>query len=813
MIEIESIAENHVQEKTQKPEQSSYEKNRLIAHVGRVFARRYDIAVIPSRQKGLWATALDPKVNHEVMKYIEGERDTLDDLPQESFRPKQILYDADSAREMSWDEINTLLHHEAGHAKYTDFRLMFEGQRTAKDAGYLPTSFWLTFEGIEDPRINGLEGEESPAIDNLIRTNQANDLQKRITEAPLTDKPYMLQFAYESFHRWLHGSGIPELAETEVGKLGELAAPLLEQYFHNTDLEERRLLQNKIWDIAKSLEKKDLEDEEKRQMAQKQGMKGQKSQNGSDQSHGESGQEQQDQQSGEGSGGESGQSSEGSQSGGQGDGVGSPQIPGGKNQESGGGSQQSGQSGQQEGRGQEQGNQGKRPIEEFINRLKSVFGGQKGQNESSDQKSNESGSESHGHDIAKPSKPKVEREDLSQFSEEQLQQLQEAIDRLSPEEKAALEKKAREVIDELQKEALEEDFNKSSKIEKNKQTGEYEVKPQLADEGQQQRSEAEYQKIVSEIEAKEKAEEETMEQARRQQEEMLRQMEAQRREKLEMEKAGFDPETERQKYLIYKRLEDSMYSNIRSFKQAIEKLIPRKNEGKYEGGFFRGPKFDRHEIVRKAPMGDERFHMRQVERPTGAPRLFLGLVVDNSGSMGPKMDQARQTMIFFAEVAKDMGIPFMGVAFGDGANMIKDFRQDFDNPAHRIKPAIIDYTDASDSSTNLHAGIELVIQEMNEGRRHYADSHGLIFVITDGGANQGLTGEALRDYVEENRGRLTFKAFGLSGDTNERQMIQQYLNLYFGQSNCAYPEKFEDLPNEAFKLLRANLIQFKRFIQ
>ncbi|TSC64341.1 MAG: hypothetical protein G01um101493_154 [Microgenomates group bacterium Gr01-1014_93] len=63
-------------------------------------------------------------------------------------------------------------------------------------------------------------------------------------------------------------------------------------------------------------------------------------------------------------------------------------------------------------------------------------------------------------------------------------------------------------------------------------------------------------------------------------------------------------------------------------------------------------------------MGDERFHLRQVERPTGAPRLFVGLVVDNSGSMDAKMDQARQTMIFFAEVCKDMGIPFMAVAFG-----------------------------------------------------------------------------------------------------------------------------------------------------
>lgn len=766
-VEDELISPRSSETGSIKPELSRYERHRLIAHIGRTFARRYDMQVIPSRQRGLWATSLDPKVTSEVMRYIEGERDTLDDLPPESFRPKQILYDAESAQDMSWDEINTILHHEAGHAKYTDFRLMFEGQRKAKDEGHLPTSFWITFEGIEDPRINGLEGEESPSIDNMIRTNQGNELQKRITESPLTDRPYMLQFAYESFHRWLHGKGILELAETEVGRLGELAAPLLDQYFHNTDIDERRMLQQKIWDIAKGLEKQDLEDEKKRQMAQQKGMKGQKGQGGSEQDQGESGQGQQGEQSG----------GQGSGGGSQGAGVGTPYIPGGK----------------------EQGESRKGGIQGLMDRIMSAFGSDKDQSQS--------------HDIKKPDKPKIERTDLSQFSEEQLRELQEAIDQLSPEERVVLEKKVREIIDELQKQALEEDFNKTSKLEKNKKTGEYEVRPQLADEGQQKHSSEDYQRIVNEVEAQERAEAEAEERIRRQQEEMLRQMEAQRREKLEMEKRGFDPESEREKYLIYRRLEDNMYSNIRNFKQAIEKVIPRKGEGRYEGGFFSGPKFDRREIVRKAPMGDERFHLRQVERPTGAPRLFVGLVVDNSGSMGPKMDQARQTMIFFAEVCKDMGIPFMGVAFGDGAVVIKDFKQDFDNPAERIKPAIIDYTDASDGNTNLHAGIELVIEGMNEGRRQYSDSHGLIFVITDGEANRGLTGEALRDYVEENRGRLTFKAFGLSGNAYERQAIQEYLNLYFGESNCAYPERFEDLPDEAFRLLRTNLIQFKRFIQ
>jgi hypothetical protein len=54
------------------------------------------------------------------------------------------------------ENINTLLRHESGHAKYTDFRSMIEGQKQAKTDGYLPTSFWLLFEGM---RIRALISE------------------------------------------------------------------------------------------------------------------------------------------------------------------------------------------------------------------------------------------------------------------------------------------------------------------------------------------------------------------------------------------------------------------------------------------------------------------------------------------------------------------------------------------------------------------------------------------------------------------------------------------------------------------------------
>lgn len=765
-------------EPSEAPIMSRQEKNRMIAHLGRVFARRYDIQVLPSGKKGLWATSLDPKVNIELDRYLRGKRESLDDLPPEAFVPKQILYDEESAQEMEMGAISTILHHEAGHAKYTDFKLMVEGQRQAKNEGYLPTSFWLMFEGIEDPRVNALEGEESPAIDRQIRTNQAKDLHERLTEASISKRPMLLQFAYNSFHIWLHGEPIKELESTDIGRLTVLARPLLQQYFENTDVDQRKLLQKQLWDIAKELEKKEIEQEEQRQMVQ-QKQKGQQQQG-----QGQQGEGQPQSVSGEGQ----------------------------QSQEQSGGEQQGSESDPDNGNQQNQPKGHRR----FMDKLKEAIFGKKdspssespsGQQDSSSQTDSSEQEESESDSQQKP-----EKFDLSQLSDQELQELKDAIDQLSEEERAELAKQAKQAVDEAQKEALEEELSKTMKLEKNEETGEYEVKPQMVDEKAQKQAELDYKEALQEVEAEEQAEFEREEAERQVRGSIQRQIDEARREKLEMEKAGFD-EDDRVKFLLYQSLEDSMYSKVRNFKQAIEKVIPRRKEPTYEGGYFSGPKYDKRDVIRKAPLGDQRFHTRQVESPTGEPRLFIGLLVDNSGSMsGQKMEQARKTMIFFARVCKEMGIPFMAAAFGDDAEVIKQFRQDFDDRSQKIKPKIIDATEANGGITNLHAGIKVTIEAMNEQRRRLRDSHGLIFVITDGGANAGLTGDDLQNYIGENRGRLTFKGFGLSNSDKERTQIQSYLNQYFGESNCAYPENFENLPDEAFRLLRINLMQFQRFL-
>lgn len=808
-VEMESVVGGE-ESPASKTERDKFERRRLIAHLGRLFSRKYDIKVIPSKEKGLWACGLDSRGEQAMSDYIGGRRDTLDDLPKEYFEPKKIIYDEPSAQKMEMEEITTLLHHEAGHAKYTDFRQMVEGQRIARDDGHLPTSFWIVFEGLEDPRINSLEGEESPAIDRQIRRNQGEDLEKRLTEAPLTTRPKLLQFTYNTFHVWLRGETIPELRGTDVGDAVDTVRPLIDRYFANTNLEDRKVLLSQIWDAAKVLEKQDIEDEKKKQVARQKKMKGQKSQGGGEGTSGDG--KPRDGENGQGQGEpsevEGGQGQGGSDGG---EGVSTPHLPGGQDageENAGGGSMDPDLAEKLkdlEGseKSNEKGESGRQ--KDFLSRLKKrLFGDSDGADKKDKEKEGEGESDSEESEI-----------DLSQFTEEQIGAIEDAINNLPEEEKKKLAEKARKKVDDRQKKWLDENLSKTLKVGKNEETGEWEVKPNVADEKDIKKGERELAEATREVESEE-ARQAAEEQSRRQAElaEFARQSK-ERQEKIDMEKAGFDPDLAEdiEKYHTYVELENAMYGNVRNFRQAIEKLIPRKKEGVLESGFFSGSKFDRRELVRKAPVGNEQFWQRQVEKPIGKPRLFIGLLVDNSGSMnGVKMTEARKTMVFFARVCEDMGIPFMCASFGDETKSVKTFRQDFDDPKDKVKPRIIDATDASGGSTNLFEGVQMTIEEMNNQRRNFYDSHGLIFVITDGGANQGLVGQELQDYIEENRGRLTFKAFGLSGSPSERGEIRNNLNFYFGESNCAYPENFENLPDEAFRVLRTNFIQFQKYL-
>ncbi len=783
------------QGKDEEPEKlSKSEKRRMIVHLSRVFSGRFDMKVLPSGQKGLWATGLDKNVDREVGKYLDGERETLDDLPAESFEPKRILYDDKSIDDMGMDEITAILHHEAGHAKFSDFRTMVEGQKRAKDEGHLPTSFWLIWEGIEDPRIEELEGQESPAIERLIRKSTQKSLNERLTESPLRDRPFSLQFVYNSLYYWLNRENIPELEGTEVAEHFDRAKPLIEQYFQNTDSLQRKELQQQIWEIAQGLEKKDLEDEEKRQM---QGQNGQ-SQKGSGSGQGQPQLGNQESDQNQTSSGSGDSESEG----------GNPPIPGGRGERQSVPSQTKNPNAK--GQGQDD-NEQERKEENggFLDRLKKALRGENHKNNSNEPDQNEQNRDPSNQD--KPPEQKQPRPDLSKLTPQELEDLQKQIDDLSPEEKQKLQKKARVSLDEQQREALEKELQKTLKLAKNKE-GEFEVDFQMANKQEQERAQTNFDEIEKEVVSEEEVERQQEEAERLLREAEERRQEEQRQQKLEMEKAGFS-ENELEEFLTYQELERSIRAQVRNFTKAMEKVVPRKSEQFLEGSYFTGPKFDKRDLVRKAPLENQQFWQRSQEASTGEPRLFVGLLVDNSGSMaGVKMQQARKTMIFFSEAAREMGIPLMVSTFADEAKTIKEFKQDFNDPAQRIKPKLIESTDASGSSTNLHQGLDLIIQEMNHQRRKAPDSHGLIFVITDGQANAGLTGPALKDYIEDNRGKLTFKSFGLSQSEGERQNIQNYLNGYFGQSSSCYPQTFDDLPGEAFRLLRVNLIQFQRYL-
>ncbi|OGD08206.1 hypothetical protein A2397_05715 [Candidatus Amesbacteria bacterium RIFOXYB1_FULL_44_23] len=702
-------------------------EKRLIVHLGRMFSRQYDLQVLPSGQEGLWACSIDPKVIPEIERYINGDLPSLDHIDPSSLEPHQLLYDdVTLSRNMDLAQAIPPLRHEGGHARFTNFKDMFVGQRQATDEQHLATTFWAIFEGMEDPRVNILVGAESPTIDQHIRESMGEELKKRLSEVPIKNRPAPMQFAYNAHYQWLYGEDIPELKDTDVGKICQEVNPLLHQYFQTTDPQQLRLLQRQIWNITKNLESEEIQNEQLRQIHQ----------NNQNNSSGNS-------------------PAENSPPDKEGPGSGT--------------------------------------LKEFFKRLMS-------------------GNPKSEPEPQTPPPPKEGRCDLSKLSPEEIQELKKQLDQLPETNRERLASRARQAMDEQQKEDLEQLIPKSVHLEKDSSKGEYRARPTLVDKKKQQNIERDYQHLEEEIDQIETAESEASDQAkaaaRQQADETIRQA----AEKEQMQKAGFEDE-EIDKFRLYQELENSIIGLINRFVRQNKDLLPQNLSLNHQGNFFSGPKINRRSLPRRLPVGDTRIYERPHLLPEGDPNLLVALVIDDTGSMeGVKTQIARMSTIFLAKVCHLFHTPFMATAFGESAEIVKSFEQDFENPQERIKPKLIDATNASGWSTNIHAGMETTFTALDTRLRRSPQSHGLIFVITDGGANSGLTGEDLKEFINSHKGRTTIIAIGLSENSQEREQIQEALNLYFEKQNCVYPEKFTDAPELISARLKTSFKHFKSLI-
>jgi uncharacterized protein with von Willebrand factor type A (vWA) domain len=274
----------------------------------------------------------------------------------------------------------------------------------------------------------------------------------------------------------------------------------------------------------------------------------------------------------------------------------------------------------------------------------------------------------------------------------------------------------------------------------------------------------------------------------------------------EFDSMGFEPH-ERAAFERFKALEQSTAKEVREMIKQLLPILPKKFHSKPEQWFRSGKSLDIRRLMRREPVGQIDFYERRSLVPGVDPKLFVQLVIDRSGSMFPqKMPEAIRTAIFWGMICQQLGIPFAVKFFDDTYCRVKDYHEPYDGVRNRVKPNMVLLAEATGGSTNMGAPLSVAFEEMKAAKKRYPSAMGAVFVISDAGANAGLTGEPLRALVRRMQQEFLVGAFILTD--NERDL--KHNRYYFGDTNVVAPDHFADLPRESFRILKETIVQFAK---
>jgi hypothetical protein len=777
----ESVSANTDEVVMPPPGRSSMEIREILSKL-KLMAEAYspypDLKVVVGRGVG-WSCGL----GHEAKEYMDRalkDEIQVSEIPRDVLRPKVINADLNDITTWPERRIIGVQTHEIGHAKHTDYRLFLEGQVSAFKEGHLPSSWAGLWNALEDPWINNREMQSSDPRRAAMEELYAHWVEKH--QSGVERAALLNQLGLNAIHYWATGKNIPTITDKRVLEAWEKIKSASERYFTGASSQENHeVFQREVWPIARELEKQSKEDslldDLKRRLTGNQGP-----QQGEGEGQGESqGQPKGSSQSGQPSGSPSGSQSSGVQN-------------GGKQTSSSQGGAPSGQSQEKKG---------------LFDRIKDKVFGNKEERANKDltERVKDAAEKAGGFspDDGKQGPPS----DGSTLTDDERKQLQEIVSQLDPKTREELQKIAEEAIDKAQSDFQNETFNSPLPLKKDPKDGVF--KP-TAPKDPKPKSDSESKSVdeaVKELEEElEKVQAQEDAEAARQNAERAEQL-AQEIRKREMEAEGFDPNQadDHALYDQYKELERSTAGYVKPFIDSLRPLLPKNRALSFQGHHYSGPKIDFREVARRVPVKDYQIHQRPVVVESPQPRMYIELLIDNSGSMaGEKMHETMRSAIFWGRVLKTFEIPFAIKLFGTGVITIKDFDQEFDDPRQRIKPRLMRLATASMGGTDIGEPLMKAHEEMFEERRRHKSSLGAIFVLSDSGANQGLTGSSLKAKVDEVREHFVVSNFILTKSPGE---IREAKSI-FGDEHVVAPSDFKELCPETVRVLRGTLDGFRK---
>lgn len=726
---------------------------RKIVTIARIFSSNSQMKVFPTATDNEpWACSVGPEANQYYREFMEGKRETLIDVPTDVFKPRVIYYNRGSLQNHTLEEVLGVLRHELGHANHTDFRLMLEGQKFASTQGYPPLSWLNLMNALEDTWVNNREIKKSETVREQMEhrySARTEDLEEHTPKLPIN-----LQLGKNILYYWITGKSMSSITDQRVLEAFEKIRSYVDEFASGVSAEENfQLVKEKIWPVYKELEEQAQTDAQNQEMIDR--LLGQNQQ-----------------QPGQGQPGEQQQ-----ESGGQ---------PGGLLQKL-----------QQMLRGES----GQKPQEQTQQQT-----GQ--QSNQLQQLTPESLQESLKQQAGQSAGPLEQ----SELSEGLKGELEEVFNNLPEEVKEQISEAAKRSMEEQSIEELKEEQHMNFlKFERNKQTGRMELQMNIPSTQEIQKIEAEMGEMEQEEQQAEQAERQEKIMAEQQRERQLREEQERQREIREMKRDGFE-ENQIEAFRLFRSYERAVKKFVTNFIDRILPVLPKKEETYFEGLNVLGKRLDTNALAKKIPIDDLRVMNRKEIRSTEEARLYVELLIDNSGSMGGvKMQESIKTAIFFARVLRALDVPFAIKLFGDQVLSLKGFDEDYDETKFKIKPKLVFETDARGGSTDIGSPLVQAHEEMVKAKRKFSDSQGLIFLITDGQANSGLTGEDLSQRAQEIGKLFPIFVFGLA--QGQDPALKQYLEQTFGAGRVVMPERFEELPNQAQRVLFTQLHRLLRRLQ
>jgi hypothetical protein len=247
---------------TRTPEETA-KLQRVIATLFGLSSGKFGFELLPHPEN--WACGFSPENQARIEEELTTGSLDLENMTDKQFEPDAFYYSLEEIKTMPEQEIYGVTHHESAHAQYSSFRHILIGQKIAEKEGFLPTTWGLISNGLEDGRINRQKTAESFVIKDQIGALYI-PWEKKVAEH-MSTQSLTRQYALCTVKYWLNGKPFEKGVDPRVAKLFTETKDQVGRFINENDRQKAfDILKNEIWPKVRTLETEEKKDQSLRDL-------------------------------------------------------------------------------------------------------------------------------------------------------------------------------------------------------------------------------------------------------------------------------------------------------------------------------------------------------------------------------------------------------------------------------------------------------------------------------------------------------------------------------------------------------------------